>query len=126
VGEVATIHATLTQLQELGVAVALDDFGTGYSSLGRLHDLPIQYLKIDRLFVRGMGPRAQAIVTAMVNLGVGLGLTVVAEGVESEIQWRWLQWLGCPLAQGYWFSYPLPSEQVLDFLAATRGSSLST
>jgi len=126
VGEVATIHATLTQLQELGVAVALDDFGTGYSSLGRLHDWPIQYLKIDRLFVRGMGPRAQAIVTAMVNLGASLGLTVVAEGVELEMQWRWLQWLGCPLAQGYWFSHPLPSEQVPDFLAATLGGSLNT
>ena len=64
-----------------------------------------------------MGPRAQAIVAAMVNLGANLGLTVVAEGVETEMQRLWLQRLGCPLAQGYLFARPLPEAQVLPFLA---------
>ncbi|WP_448380610.1 EAL domain-containing protein [Gloeomargarita sp.] len=122
VGDMAATQATLLRLRELGVWVALDDFGTGYSSLARLHDLPIQYLKIDRSFLRGMGLRAQTIVTAMVQLGTSLGLTVVAEGVESEMQWRWLQRLGCPLAQGYWFSRPLPCEGVPTFLTQTLGA----
>ncbi|APB33948.1 diguanylate cyclase/phosphodiesterase with PAS/PAC sensor(s) [Gloeomargarita lithophora Alchichica-D10] len=66
-----------------------------------------------------MGARAQTIVAAMVNLGVSLGLTVIAEGVETEIQRLWLQRLGCPLAQGYLFARPLPEAQVLAFLAET-------
>lgn len=119
VGPLAAVHDTLSYLRELGVLVGLDDFGTGYSSLGRLHDLAIQYLKIDRSFLLGMGSRAQAIVAAMVNLGASLGLTVVAEGVETEMQRLWLQRLGCPLAQGYLFARPLPATQVLAFLAQT-------
>jgi EAL domain-containing protein (putative c-di-GMP-specific phosphodiesterase class I) len=119
VGALAAVHDTLSHLRELGVLVGLDDFGTGYSSLGRLHDLAIQYLKIDRSFLLGMGPRAQAIVAAMVNLGASLGLTVVAEGVETEMQRLWLKRLGCPLAQGYLFARPLPAAQVLAFLAQT-------
>ncbi len=119
VGALATVHDTLSRLREFGVLVGLDDFGTGYSSLGRLHHLAIQYLKIDRSFLVGMGPRAQTIVAAMVNLGASLGLTVVAEGVETEMQRLWLQRLGCPLAQGYLFARPLPAEQVLAFLAQT-------
>jgi len=117
VGGLTAVHDTLSRLRECGVPVGLDDFGTGYSSLGRLHDLAIQYLKIDRSFLVGMGPRAQAIVAAMVNLGASLGLTVVAEGVETEMQRLWLQRLGCPLAQGYLFARPLPTTQVLPFLA---------
>lgn len=119
VGALTTVHDTLSRLRDFGVLVGLDDFGTGYSSLGRLHDLAIQYLKIDRSFLLGMGRRAQSIVAAMVNLGASLGLTVVAEGVETEMQRLWLQRLGCPLAQGYLFARPLPEAQVLPFLAQT-------
>ncbi|MEN9216842.1 MAG: EAL domain-containing protein [Gloeomargarita sp. HHBFW_bins_162] len=116
VGGVAAVHDTLLRLGEFGVLVALDDFGTGYSSLGRLHDLPIQYLKIDRSFLLSTGSRAQTIVAAMVDLGASLGLTVVAEGVETEMQRLWLERLGCPLAQGYWFARPLTSEYAQLFL----------
>ncbi|MEN9259294.1 MAG: EAL domain-containing protein [Gloeomargarita sp. SRBZ-1_bins_9] len=115
-GTIPTVNDNLGKLQELGVAVALDDFGTGYSSLARLHHLAIQYLKIDRCFLASTSRRAQIIVGAMVNLGINLGMTVVAEGVERDLQRLFLQRLGCHLAQGYLFCQPLPASQIPHFL----------
>ncbi|MEN9208239.1 MAG: EAL domain-containing protein [Gloeomargarita sp. GMQP_bins_14] len=115
-GTIPTVNDRLGRLQELGVAVALDDFGTGYSSLARLHHLAIQYLKIDRCFLASTSRRAQIIVGAMVNLGINLGMTVVAEGVERDLQRLFLQRLGCHLAQGYLFCQPLPASQIPHFL----------
>lgn len=100
----------LIALRDAGVAIAIDDFGTGYSSLAYLARLPAAQLKIDRSFVSEMGvsPQADTIVRAIVALGRGLGLELVAEGVETVAQAHQLQALGCTLMQGYLFARPVP------------------
>jgi EAL domain-containing protein (putative c-di-GMP-specific phosphodiesterase class I) len=107
----------ITALQPLaarGVRIGIDDFGTGQSSLGYLKVLPVDTLKIDQSFVYGLGkdPEDAAIVSAVVNLGHALGLTVTAEGVENTTQLRELRDLGCDLGQGYYFARPQPGEIV--------------
>jgi EAL domain-containing protein (putative c-di-GMP-specific phosphodiesterase class I) len=97
-----------------GMSLAIDDFGTGHSSLGRLGDFPAGMLKIDRSFVRGL-PDAQGsrtLVNAIMYLAQGFGLTVVAEGVETEAQRDFLVAAGCDYAQGYLFSPPVPASEV--------------
>ncbi len=95
-------------LRELGVRFSIDDFGTGYSSLGYLKRFPVDSVKVDRSFVDGLGTDGEdsAIVAAVVSLGHALGLSVVAEGVETSGQLQHLLALGCDRAQGYWFSGP--------------------
>jgi len=95
--------ATLERLKELGVRLAIDDFGTGHSSLTWLRRLPADFLKVDRTFVAGLGtdPGDTAIVRAVLNLGQALGLSTVAEGVETPEQLAALRELGCDWAQGY-------------------------
>jgi len=104
------IAETLRALDEAGVRIALDDFGTGYSSLSNLSALPIHQLKIDRSFVSGLGerPEAEALVSGIINLGHGLELEVVAEGVETELQANRLERLDCDFAQGFLFGRPEP------------------
>ena len=104
------IVATLAALDEVGVRIALDDFGTGYSSLSNLSALPIHQLKIDRSFVSGLGqrPESEALVSAIISLGHGLDLEVVAEGVETEQEARRLEELECDFAQGFLFGRPEP------------------
>ncbi len=107
--------AVLWQLRGLGVRLALDDFGTGYSSLARLGDLPLDEMKIDKSFVDRLGalPRDSAtLVTAAVAMGHGLGLEVVAEGVETAAQAAFLREIGCDLLQGYLMGKPQPAEDV--------------
>ena len=108
------------QLRRLGVRVALDDLGASYSSLGRLRALPMDVVKIDRSFIGGLArdQRDRAVVQAMVTLGESLGLTPVAEGVETGEQLRVLRGFGCPWAQGHLFAPPLPPEQLAAWLAA--------
>lgn len=103
------IVATLRSLRELGVRVALDDFGTGYASLSHLKQLPVDRLKIERAFVKGLEERTvdAAIVGAMVMLGKSLGVEVVAEGVETDAELAVLRGLGCERIQGFLFSKPL-------------------
>jgi diguanylate cyclase (GGDEF)-like protein len=97
-----------------GLRLAIDDFGTGYSSLSRLRHLPIDVLKIDRSFVSGVDTDAQSarIVSAFIQLGRGLGMTTLAEGIETEGEWRFLAEQGCELGQGFYFSRPVPAEEI--------------
>ena len=108
----------LGRLRELGIGIAIDDFGTGYSSLAYLARLPVQVLKIDRIFVAKMldDDEAMTLVQTIISLGRSLGLTVVAEGVESEAQADLLATLRCDQAQGYYFGRPLPADELAALL----------
>jgi len=109
---------TLDQLGELGVRLSVDDFGTGWSSLSKLKELPVQELKIDRSFVFALAEDAtdHSIVRTILDLARSLGLTVVAEGVETEPVRDLLEKLGCPLAQGYLFSRPVPGQELTGWI----------
>ena len=109
---------TLAVLKQLGVGLAIDDFGTGYSSLGYLKRMPITALKIDQSFVRDLVADRddRTLAATIVALGHGLGLSVVAEGVETEEQRQILLEQGCDLAQGYYFGRPMPADQFADWV----------
>lgn len=113
--------ATLAGLKRLGVQLAIDDFGTGWSSLGHLRRFPIDVVKLDRSFVSGLGRDAQdtSIAAAIISLAHALGLSTVAEGIETGEQLAVLASLGCDLGQGYLFARPAPMETFGDVLAAS-------
>jgi EAL domain-containing protein (putative c-di-GMP-specific phosphodiesterase class I) len=104
----------LTRLRIKGFALSLDDFGTGFSSLVQLYRLPFSELKIDKSFVMDFesNPEAETIARITIDLARNLGLQVCAEGVESEAAYRHLEKLGCPFAQGYWISRPVPAAAI--------------
>jgi diguanylate cyclase (GGDEF)-like protein/PAS domain S-box-containing protein len=108
----------LTQLRSLGVNIALDDFGTGYASLSYLHQLPFNTLKIDRSFVSDnsnnvhLPAHSKSIIEAVIAMGRGLDLRIVAEGVETKNQQQQLRDLGCRYMQGYYLGRPLPASQI--------------
>jgi EAL domain-containing protein (putative c-di-GMP-specific phosphodiesterase class I) len=110
--DIETAIERLLKLQELGVRVSIDDFGTGYSSLSYLYNLPANYLKIDKSFVSQMqlGNTNYKIVEAVVTLSDQLGLSAIAEGIETPQQLNWLEALGCEFGQGYLLSRPLSTE----------------
>ncbi|GAE27203.1 diguanylate cyclase/phosphodiesterase [Halalkalibacter wakoensis JCM 9140] len=118
VGEREDIISSLAHLQSIGVTISIDDFGTGFCSFGYLKQFPINKIKIDKSFVMGIDQNRenQAITEAVVKLGQGLGLTVVAEGIETERECNYVKKLGCDEAQGYYFSRPVPSEQFHPYL----------
>ena len=122
----ATIE-TMHQLREIGVLLALDDFGTGYSSLSQLKGLPLNNIKLDQTFVRGLPDDAGdlAICTAVIAIGRALGLKVIAEGVETPAQLAVLRALGCDVGQGYLFARPLPAAQFFAFMQAHDGGEVA-
>ena len=103
-----------------GISVAVDDFGTGYSSLGYLHTLPLRTLKMDRSFINSIksADERHSIITAIVAMGKGLDLSVIAEGVETKAQLNYLQSIGCPQAQGFLLGHPLSADNTLELLTA--------
>ena len=105
------------ELRRLGVSMAIDDFGTGYSSLGSLRNLAFDKIKIDRTFVTDVHKLrdSQAICSSLIDLGRGLGIKVLAEGVETADEYRWLRACGCTLFQGFYFAPPLESRDFLEF-----------
>jgi diguanylate cyclase (GGDEF)-like protein/PAS domain S-box-containing protein len=105
----------LEALHAGGLRIAIDDFGTGYSSLARLRDMPVDVLKIDRSFVRGVDvdPQNASIVGAFTELARGLGVTTLAEGIETEGELAFLKARGCVLGQGFHFSKPVPPEEII-------------
>lgn len=109
---------TFNQLKQLGVSIAIDDFGTGYSSLSHLKRLPLDQIKIDRSFVKDLPEDKDdaAITSAIYAMATQLGFTVVAEGVETEEQEKFLQRLGCQTAQGYLYAYPVSADAFLQLL----------
>lgn len=108
----------LTELTEMGVSVSMDDFGSGYSSLNYLKKFPFQKIKIDQSFVKDLKnePRDLAIISAVVTLGKGFNLQVVAEGIENEQQANLLKQLQCEIMQGYFFSRPLSGKEATQFI----------
>ena len=122
------VSAALHELVDMGVRLSLDDFGTGYSSLSYLRDFPIHELKIDRSFIGDIqtDPSHAAIVQAIIRLAHSLGLTVVAEGVETAEQVRHLTREGCDSFQGYYFARPAPPAELAQWWQQWRGGGDST
>lgn len=108
----------LNELDKLGITVAIDDFGTGYSSLSYLSEMQVDELKIDRSFIWDIeeNPKNKSIANAIILLANQLGLKVTAEGVETEEQLNILKAMKCDIAQGYYFSKPVPSEEICNFI----------
>jgi len=116
------VQANLYGIRDSGVGLAIDDFGTGYTSLAILKDIPATKLKLDRSFTLGLPDdrKAVAVVRSMTSLGHEMGMSVVAEGVETECQKHCLEALGVDAIQGYVNARPIPQEQLLDWLGSSR------
>ncbi|HEX7094731.1 MAG TPA: EAL domain-containing protein [Acidimicrobiales bacterium] len=112
-------HAMLARLKELGVQLAIDDFGTGYSSLSYLHRFPVDQVKLDRAFVANLRADGEGspIACAVVNMAHALGISVTAEGVETEQQLLGLRAIGCDRAQGFYIARPMPADEFTALLA---------
>ncbi|MFP4034242.1 MAG: EAL domain-containing protein [Desulfovermiculus sp.] len=123
--DVHTSSTILNQMKEMGIQLAIDDFGTGYSSLSYLQSLPINYIKIDRSFVWGMGNNAQNIelIKAIVAMGHNLEHILIAEGIETLPHLQMLRDLGCDLGQGFYFAKPMPANDVRTYITAYEPGS---
>ncbi|SFK67789.1 EAL domain, c-di-GMP-specific phosphodiesterase class I (or its enzymatically inactive variant) [Nitrosomonas aestuarii] len=121
-GSLETLHA----LKNIGFKLAMDDFGTGYSSMERLLQLPLDEVKIDRMFIRGMlnQPAYERIVETMINMGHQLGLDVIAEGVEDLATFERLRTLGCDVVQGYFVGAGMPIAALIEEFAAMNQNSV--
>jgi len=112
-------------LNHANLKLSIDDFGTGYSSLARLKQLPISNLKIDQSFVQGLpaSNEDQCISSSVLGLARGMGMTVTAEGVETQAQFDWLKEEGCPLIQGYLIAKPMPKQELVQWLGSEELAS---
>lgn len=122
-----TLITQLRLLKAMGVTIAIDDFGTGYSSLSYLARLPVDVIKIDRSFVSGLGlgTRDARIAQMIMGIGTVLGVRTVAEGVEYEGQRDYLASIGCDMAQGYWFTYPVPIDELARIVGSPQTPAAS-
>lgn len=105
----------LKDIRNLGISVSIDDFGKGYSSFNRLRTFPIDLLKIDMDFVRGINSESQkdrAIIKSIIQIAKNLSIKVLAEGVETEEQYKYLKDNGCDIIQGYYFYKPMPAREI--------------
>jgi diguanylate cyclase (GGDEF)-like protein len=116
----------LELLHNRGVRIAIDDFGTGVSSLSQLRRFPVDLIKVDQTFVRGLDAKDAAIATNVVNLAHALGLPAIAEGIETDAQLASMRDVGCDLAQGYLFARPAPAEEFSALLEAGRARHQAT
>jgi len=118
------VRRALEVLKSAGVRIALDDFGTGFASLSHLKQFPVDFIKIDKAFVRDIADDADdaAIVRAVLNLGRAMSLGVIAEGVETTAQAAYLQQQGCDFVQGYLFGRPQPAHEVPKLLRPSARS----
>jgi|GEM_PF-733880 len=118
IGDARFIDLQLKQVKRMGIKLALDDFGTGYSSLSYLKNFPIDVLKMDQSFVKGMtiDSKNARIARAIIEIGHSLEQKVIAEGVESKEQFDFLRKYRCDIIQGYYFSKPLPCDEMTEFL----------
>jgi EAL domain-containing protein (putative c-di-GMP-specific phosphodiesterase class I) len=120
--DTSAVHQRLEQLKQLGVRLAIDDFGTGYSSLSYLHSFPVDYLKIDRSFVKSLNRaddhQSHVMIRSIVSIAQNMNLGVVAEGIEDAVQLEALLEAGCNTGQGFLLARPLPPEEVAAFIAA--------
>jgi len=118
IGDPTQAKKMLGELRELGVGVHLDDFGTGYSSLNYLHELQLDAIKIDRRFIARLGGSApnSHVMSTIRELARSMGVPVIAEGVETEEQLACVRDLGCEYAQGYFFSRPLPRDEMANLM----------
>jgi diguanylate cyclase (GGDEF)-like protein/PAS domain S-box-containing protein len=121
------IEKALRTLSAAGVKIALDDFGTGYASLSHLKQFPVDIIKIDRSFVHDLASNTNdtAILQAVLNLGRNLGITTVAEGVETSVQAAFLRSQGCDLGQGFLFGQAVPGKNIPDLISTWNGARFS-
>lgn len=110
----------LQKLRERSIQLSIDDFGTGYSSLSYLHSFPINTLKIDRSFVRRIdgNPKNLGLIPAIMSIAQTMGMSAIAEGIETNQQLAQLRTLGCGFGQGYLFSKPIDAERAMDLIAS--------
>lgn len=122
------VDQAFRMIRDLGITISLDDFGTGYSSLSHLRRFPINFLKIDRSFVNEVITNVddRAIVSAIIGMAHNLGLQVVAEGVETQEQADFVREKGCDFAQGYFFSRPMPADDILKHLRSELGAGAAS
>jgi EAL domain-containing protein (putative c-di-GMP-specific phosphodiesterase class I)/GGDEF domain-containing protein len=123
--DMEVVRGNIRVLREVGVLILMDDFGTGHSSLSRLTEIDLDVLKIDQSFVALIGPgRDSPVADLTIKMAASLGLSVIAEGVETETQARWLRDRGCRYGQGYLFSRPVPSADFVARYLTARSTSL--
>ena len=118
--DINAVCKTIAELKSCNVTLSLDDFGTGFSSFSYLRDIDIDYLKIDKSFVQNAhkDKKSQAIVKSIIDIGINLGMEVVAEGIETEFEMKLLTAEGCHIGQEYYMSKPIDEQHLLSFVQA--------